>query len=100
MDADAAARVVALFEERGQLDRIDHVDAGATRACFARGKERLSDASVLSEAQLWELMAFTTAYDAYRTAADAVVLALGYRVPAFREATATPPTSPTPPWSR
>lgn len=26
--------------------------------------------------------AFTTAYDAFRTAADAVVLSLGYRVPA------------------
>lgn len=81
MDTDAAARVIALFEGRGQLDRLDHVDAGATRACLARGKERLSAASVLTDAKLWE-SAFTTAYDAYRTAADAVVLSLGYRVPA------------------
>jgi hypothetical protein len=35
----------------------------------------------LIDAELWE-PAFTTAYDAYRTAADAVVLFLGYRVPA------------------
>ena len=30
---------------------------------------------------MWE-STFTTAYDAYRTAADAVVLKLGHRVPA------------------
>ncbi len=36
---------------------------------------------VLVEAKLWET-AFTTAYCAYRTAADAAVLFLGYRVPA------------------
>lgn len=36
---------------------------------------------MLADAELWE-SAFTAAYDAYRTAADAVVLALGYRVPA------------------
>jgi hypothetical protein len=37
----------------------------------------------LVDAALWE-SAFTAAYDAYRTAADAVVLHLGYRVPATR----------------
>jgi hypothetical protein len=36
---------------------------------------------VLIQAQHWE-SSFTTAYDAYRTAADAIVLFLGYRVPA------------------
>ncbi len=81
MDANAAARVVALFEGRGQLDRLEDVDAGAPRACLARGMDRLSAASVLTDAKLWE-SAFTSAYDAYRTAADAVVLSLGYRVPA------------------
>lgn len=44
-------------------------------------RARLSAASVLTDAQLWE-PAFTTAYDAFRAAADAVVLPLGYRVPA------------------
>ena len=81
MDTDAAARVIALFEGRGQLDKLEHVDAKAARACLDRAKERMSAASILTEAQLWEA-AFTAAYDAYRTAADAVVLFLGYRVPA------------------
>lgn len=81
MDAVAAAAVIALFEGRGQLDRLEHVDASAARACLDRAKERLSAGSVLMEAKLWE-SAFTTAYDAYRTAADAVVLFFGYRVPA------------------
>ncbi|HUP69163.1 MAG TPA: HEPN domain-containing protein [Acidimicrobiales bacterium] len=81
MDAEGSARVITLFEGRGQLDRLEHAGADAARACFDRGKERLSAAMVLTEAQLWEA-AFTTAYDAYRTAADAVVLFLGYRVPA------------------
>ncbi len=34
---------------------------------------------MLAEAALWET-AFTTAYDAFRTAADAIVLRLGFRV--------------------
>ena len=81
MDTDAVARVIALFEGRGQLDKLKHVNAKAARACLDRAKERMSAASILTEAQLWE-SAFTAAYDAYRTAADAVVLFLGYRVPA------------------
>ena len=81
MDAEAAARVTALFEGRGQLDRLEFADAGTARACLGRAKDRLSAASVLIGAELWE-SAFTTAYDAFRTAADAVVLLLGYRVPA------------------
>src|SRR3546814_13791728 len=40
---------------------------------------------VLLDAAHWEA-AFTTAYDAYRTSADAVVLLLGYRVPAVKGA--------------
>lgn len=81
MDADAAARVIALFEGRGQLDRLEHANASDASACLGRANERLSASSVLIEAKLWE-SAFTNAYDAYRTAADAVVLFLGYRVPA------------------
>ncbi|MGH9280606.1 MAG: HEPN domain-containing protein [Acidimicrobiales bacterium] len=81
MDVEAARRVIALFEGRGQLDRLEHVDAKDARACLVRAQQRLSAASVLIDAELWE-PAFTTAYDAYRTAADAVVLFLGYRVPA------------------
>jgi HEPN domain-containing protein len=81
VDTDAAARAIALFEGRGQLDRLEHADATAANACLDRAKGRLSAASVLAKSELWE-SAFTTAYDAYRTAADAIVLFLGYRVPA------------------
>jgi hypothetical protein len=81
VNADAAAEVIALFEARGQLDRLQHADAAAAQACLDRAKERLSGATVLAEARLW-VSTFTSAYDAYRTAADAVVLGLGYRVPA------------------
>lgn len=75
--------MIELFEGRGQLDRLPAADADAALACLGRAKERLSAASVLIDAKLWE-SAFTTAYDAFRTAADAVVLFLGYRVPATR----------------
>lgn len=83
MDREAAGRLIELFEGRGQLDRLRTTDADAAFACLGRAKERLSAASVLIDAKLWE-SAFTTAYDAFRTAADAVVLFLGYRVPATR----------------
>lgn len=81
MDAAAAGRVIGLFEDRGQLDRLEHADASTALACLDRARQRLSAASVLVDSQLWE-SAFTSAYDAFRTAADAVVLLLGYRVPA------------------
>lgn len=74
-------KVIRLFAGRGQLDQLDHADAATARVCLERAKERLSAASVLIRSQHWE-SSFTTAYDAYRTAADAVVLYLGYRVPA------------------
>lgn len=81
VDDEGAARAIALFESRGQLDRLEHVDATAAQACLDRARGRLSAASVLIDAALWE-SAFTTAYDAYRTATDAIVLFAGYRVPA------------------
>ena len=80
MDRDAVDRVVTLFESRGQ-----------STASNMPMRRRLASASTAREvgcaprradlSELWE-SAFTTAYDAYRTAADAVVLSLGYRVPA------------------
>lgn len=80
MDSAAANRVTDLFAGRGQLDPIEG-GADAARACLGRAEERLKAARVLAQAELWE-SAFTAAYDAFRTAADAVVLSLGYRVPA------------------
>ena len=81
MDREAVDRVIALFESRGQLDRLEHVDEASALACRGRAADRLKAAAVLANAELWE-SAFTTAYDAYRTAADAIVLRLGFRVPA------------------
>ena len=43
----AAGRVIAFFEGRGQLDRLDAADADSARACLGRAKERLSAASGL-----------------------------------------------------
>jgi hypothetical protein len=81
VDTEGAARAIGLFEGRGQIDRLEHADASTARACLDRAKQRFSAASLLIDAELWE-SAFTTAYDACRTAADAVVLLLGCRVPA------------------
>ena len=81
MDQDAVDRVIALFVGRGQLDRVASADDTAARACLGRAAKRVEAAELLLGAELWE-SAFTTAYDAYRTAADALVLKLGYRVPA------------------
>jgi hypothetical protein len=33
VDNDAAARVIALFEQRGQLDRLQDIDVDAARSC-------------------------------------------------------------------
>lgn len=81
VDPATAARAIALFEGRGQLDRVEHADASTARICLDRARMRLTATEVLIEAALWE-SAYTAAYDAYRTAADAVLLLLGYRVPA------------------
>lgn len=81
VDVEAAGRVTSLFEGRGQLDRVGDAGDEAARACLARAEVRLKAALVLVDAELWE-SSFTAAYDAYRTAADAVVLSLGFRVPA------------------
>lgn len=85
MDRDAAQRPIDLFVGRGELDSIDSATPEAARACLERARKRMAAAGVLLDAEHWEA-AFTTAYDTYRTSADAVVLLLGYRVPAVRGA--------------
>ncbi len=81
MDTAAAGRVTGLFERRGQLDRLDKVEHADVQACLDRADGRLRAAVLLDQSELWEA-AYTTAYDAFRTAADAIVLQLGFRVPA------------------
>ena len=81
VNRETANRVVELFVNRSQLDRVLSADDAAVRACLDRALQRLKAAEVLRDVELLE-SAFTNAYDAYRTAADALVLMLGYRVPA------------------
>ncbi|MCB0996750.1 MAG: hypothetical protein KDB21_16765 [Acidimicrobiales bacterium] len=85
IDRGAAQRAIDLFVGRGQLDRVDAATPEAARTCLDRARKRMSAVVVLIEAEHWE-SAFTTAYDAYRTSADAVVLLMGYRVPAVKGA--------------
>jgi hypothetical protein len=81
VNRQTANRVIELFVNRSQLDRVLSADDAAVRACLDRALQRLKAAEVLRDVELLE-SAFTNAYDAYRTAADALVLMLGYRVPA------------------
>lgn len=81
MDRDRARRALELFERRGEVDRVAGDARLAAEACLARAVARHEAARLLVESALWE-PAFTAAYDAYRSAADAVTISLGYRVPA------------------
>lgn len=81
MDRERAQRVLTVFEGRGEVEVLVSAGPLAAAACLDRARTRLSAAELLLGASHWE-SAFTTAYDAYRMAAESVVLALGYRVPA------------------
>lgn len=81
MDRQRAERVVRLFESRGELDQLLTFDESVVWACLERARARLRAATVLLDAEYWE-SAYTEAYDAYRTSAEAIVLRLGWRVPA------------------
>ena len=81
MDRERAERVLVLFEKRGELELVSSAGPEAAEACLARARDRIVAAELLLRANLWE-SAFTNAYDAYRIAAESIVLALGYRVPA------------------
>lgn len=81
MDRERAERVLAMFEKRGDVEPLTSAGPAAAAACLDRARDRLAAAELLLGADLWE-SAYTNAYDAYRMAAEAIVLALGYRVPA------------------
>lgn len=81
MDRERVERVLAMFEQRGEVEALTSAGPVAARTCLDRGRGRLSAAELLIAAAHWD-SAFTNAYDAYRMAAESVVLALGYRVPA------------------
>ena len=81
MDRERARRVITLLERRGEVDVVSGDLQNAAETCLDRARNRHQAAALLLTAGLWD-PAFTAAYDAYRSAADAVVLFLGYRVPA------------------
>lgn len=70
-----------MFEKRGEVEALQSAGPSVARVCLDRAQARLSAAELLLGAELWE-SAFTNAYDAYRMAAESVVLAFGFRVPA------------------
>jgi uncharacterized protein (UPF0332 family) len=82
-------RVIKLYEGKGTIERIQGAGVESARTCLARANERLAAAEHLLDGEHWE-PAYTTAYDAYRSAADAIVLLHGYRTaarPGAHEAT-------------
>ena len=81
MDHVRVAAVLALFESRGQAEPIASSGTDAAGECLARARDRREAAEILLETGHWDA-AYTTAYDAYRMAADAAVIQLGYRIPA------------------
>lgn len=81
MDRERAERVLAIFEKWGDVEPLAGAGLSAAAACLDRARDRLAAAELLLGADLWE-SAFTNAYDAYRMAAESIVLALGCRVPA------------------
>jgi hypothetical protein len=82
-------RVIKLYEGKGTIERVEGATPASARACLARANERRAAAELLLDGKHWE-PAYTTAYDAYRSAADAIVLLHGYRTaarPGAHEAT-------------
>jgi len=81
VDRERAEQVLAMLERRGEVERLEVAGSSVAATCLARAEERLTAARLLLEARLWP-PAYTSAYDAYRMAAEAIVVALGYRGPA------------------
>jgi uncharacterized protein (UPF0332 family) len=81
MDERRARSLLARLERQGKVEALQGASDATARTCVDRAEDRLSAAEVLIGSEHWET-AFTTAYDGYRMAAEAVVLATGHRVPA------------------
>ena len=75
--------MIDLHLARGDLDAVRTGTVDASAQCLARARQRADAVVLLVDAEQFEV-AYTTAYDAYRSAAEAVVLRLGYRVPAVK----------------
>ncbi len=80
MDDDRLARVVELFRRRGNISDDLVGDLGATaREWLRRARYEQEVLAPILEARQWRI-AYNTAYDLYRHAAEAVDLDAGYRV--------------------
>ena len=71
-------RVIDLYESRSTIERVESAGPPSARACLTRAQQHLGAAETLLAGDFWDA-AYTTAYDAYRMAADALVLLHGYR---------------------
>jgi hypothetical protein len=77
---DRLARVVEMFRNRGNIDDDIEGDVRATaQAWLARAREELAVLEPILAAGQWRV-AYNTAYDIYRHAAEAVDLVAGYRI--------------------
>jgi hypothetical protein len=80
MSDDRLARVVAMFRSRGNISDDVQGDVRATaRAWLERAREELAVLEPILAAGQWRV-AYNTAYDIYRHAAEAADLAAGYRI--------------------
>jgi HEPN domain-containing protein len=70
-----------MLDKRGDVERIERLGRAEALICLTRARRRLSAAELLFSAEHWDAC-FISAYDAYRTAAESVVIDLGYRIPA------------------
>jgi uncharacterized protein (UPF0332 family) len=75
---DRLQNVIDVHGRKGTIERIEGGGVDVARTALARAQEHLAAAEVLLERELWA-PAYTTAYDAYRQAADAITLLHGYR---------------------
>jgi hypothetical protein len=83
---DRLTRVVEMFLERGNISDDVGGDVRATsRAWLDRARDELAVLGPILVADQWRV-AYNTAYDIYRHAAEAVDLAAGYRILANRGA--------------
>jgi hypothetical protein len=80
MPDDRLARVVEMFRSRGNIGDDVQGDVRVTaRAWLERAREELAVLEPILAAGQWRV-AYNTAYDIYRHAAEAVDLAAGYRI--------------------
>lgn len=79
MTGNRLSHVVSLYEGRGLLERVEGDTSSAAAAWLGQARQDLSGVGTLVDGQSFRL-AFNSAYDTMRHAAEAVVLKAGGRV--------------------